>query len=117
MVDISKINTNNKINLPQKSTAKVEQKAPEQVSSGANGVYPSGDLLRSMFGVQPQQSSKPSQNSQTQQKALIIRKLFLVKIQKKLINIYTRSRLSEKSFRLLNRTKRAFLPSKDLLMQ
>ena len=68
MVDISKINTNNKINLPQKSTAKVEQKAPEQVSSGANGVYPSGDLLRSMVGVQPQQSPKPSQNSQTQQK-------------------------------------------------
>ncbi|MDO5305462.1 MAG: hypothetical protein Q4E87_07820, partial [bacterium] len=63
MVDISKINTNNRINLPQKTQAKAETKAPEQISSGGNGVYPSGDLLRSMVGVQPNQPSK----SETQQ--------------------------------------------------
>ena len=68
MVDISKINTNNKINLPQKTQAKAETKAPEQLSSGGNGVYPSGDLLRSMVGVQQNQpaKSKTSQNQQTQ---------------------------------------------------
>ena len=68
MVDISKINTNNKINLPPKTQAKAETKAPEQLSSSGNGVYPSGDLLRSMVGVQQNQSakSKTSQNQQTQ---------------------------------------------------
>lgn len=68
MVDISKINTNNKINLPPKTQAKAETKAPEQLSSSGNGVYPSGDLLRSMVGVQQNQSakSKTSQNKQTQ---------------------------------------------------
>lgn len=68
MVDISKINTNNKINLPPKTQAKAETKTPEQLSSGGNGVYPSGDLLRSMVGVQQNQpaKSKTSQNQQTQ---------------------------------------------------
>ena len=69
MVDISRINTNNKINLPQKPQPKVETKAPEQISSGGNGVYPSGDLLRSMVGIQQNQpaKSKSSQTEQTQQ--------------------------------------------------
>lgn len=69
MVDISRINTNNKINLPQKQQTKVETKAPEQISSGGNGVYPSGDLLRSMVGIQQNQptKSKSSQTEQTQQ--------------------------------------------------
>lgn len=69
MVDISRINTNNKINLPQKTQTKVETKAPEQISSGGNGVYPSGDLLRSMVGIQQNQpaKSKSSQTEQTQQ--------------------------------------------------
>lgn len=66
MVDISRINTNNKINLPQKTQTKVETKAPEQISSGGNGVYPSGDLLRSMVGIQQNQPAK-SKSSQTQQ--------------------------------------------------
>lgn len=52
MVDISKINTNNKINLPQKLTAKAETKPSEQVRSEGNGIYPSGDLLRSVIGIQ-----------------------------------------------------------------
>lgn len=66
MVDISRINTNNKINLPQKPQTKVETKAPEQISSGGNGVYPSGDLLRSMVGIQQNQPAK-SKSSQTEQ--------------------------------------------------
>ena len=66
MVDISRINTNNKINILPKNSLKSETKTPEQISSGGNGVYPSGDLLRSMVGITPNQP-KSSQNQQTQE--------------------------------------------------
>lgn len=59
MIDISRINTNNKINLPQKAEPKTESKAIEQKQS--NGVYPSGDLLRSIVGIQQRPLSDDSE--------------------------------------------------------
>lgn len=65
MVDISKINTNNKIIFPQKTVVKTETKQIEQNQSSS--VYPSGDLLRSMVGIQPAQiqSSRPLESQKS----------------------------------------------------
>ena len=58
MTKISQINTTNNIVPSTKPKAKKAETAKVQPSCG-NGVYPSGELLRTMAGVQIKETPKP----------------------------------------------------------
>ncbi len=70
MVDISKINTNNKINLPKKLTAKEETKPSENVQQEGNSVYPSCDLLRSVVGIQSNKTQQINHSNEQKQSSI-----------------------------------------------
>lgn len=70
MVDISKINTNNRINMPKKASPKAETAVPEQVKAEGKQVYPSGELLRSMAGIQSNQPAPQAQQSNSDKSPL-----------------------------------------------
>lgn len=52
MVDISKINTKNTVLNPQRLTVKNDKDDRSAISTDSSGIYPSGELLRSMKGIQ-----------------------------------------------------------------
>ena len=84
MVDISKINTNNKVfNVQQKDCRNQEEVKTETIKTSSNGVYPSGELLKSMVGIQ-----SPNKEKQDNQDEQISKYLHSLKITGQVMKAY-----------------------------
>lgn len=69
MVDISKINTNNRVSFGNRNLQKESSKPSVEgaVSGEKSGVYPSGSLLKVMCGVVKKSNSQADKNAQIEQ--------------------------------------------------